>query len=410
MPTSNPTSFKTTGIRKIAITGVTGLLGRNLLLEIIKNNVHEPEAIQFFLFGRNSQARSLRDRVVQILDREGPAYTGVEDFATLRNTILSNCHFFASDLCAPNLGLSRGDIQQLRRHSMDWFFHTAALTDFRDGEVVRSNLEATNILGTQKVVDLAAKLETAQFVYVSSAYVCGNSSGVIPPNSISFAHGFRNAYERSKLEGEVFVREYFEQRKQLAFKIFRPSTISGRLMENPIGATCKFDVFYSWLAWFMRVKMKLQAKSGNGLGGPLSLNLRVWANAQAGLNIVPVDYAVKAMYQIMNGNAVEDSYHLVNEQELPHRLYLRIMLEKGGINGVEFVDTRPGGLNVHEQFYYKTVGQIFSPYLTGPPMDATSFSTLIDYYLAESFGLESPPPNQSLPTTSHPAGRIFSSR
>jgi len=394
-------------MKNIAITGVTGLLGRNLLLEIIRENVHEPESIRYFLFGRSSQSVSLRDRVIQILDREGADYLGIEDFEAIKATVLRNCRFFEIDLCAPNLGLNREDLQWLRRQSIDWFFHTAASTDFRDGEMVRSNLNATNVLGTQKVVDLSVKLESAQFVYVSSAYVCGNNSGLISPNSISFDHGFRNNYERSKLEAEIFVRDFFANRNLNGFKIFRPSTISGRLIESPIGATCKFDVFYSWLTWFMRLKKKLQTKSGDCLSNSLSLNLRIFANVQAGLNIVPVDYAVKTMYQVMKGNAMEESFHLVNEHEIPHRLYLRIMLEKGGIEGIEFVNRKPVNLKPHEQFYYKTVGQIFSPYFAGAPMhfdtrsadkymnelscptmDATNFGKLIDYYLEQTCRLE----------------------
>jgi len=43
-----------------ALTGITGLLGRNLFLEIIKKNINDLFKTKFILFGRNSKTKTLK--------------------------------------------------------------------------------------------------------------------------------------------------------------------------------------------------------------------------------------------------------------------------------------------------------------------------------------------------------------
>ena len=148
------------------------------------------------------------------------------------------------------------DLEKLGAKPIDYFFHIAALTDFRDGPAVIESLWQTNVEGTKQVLSLVSSLSVGEFVYVGSAYSCGLRGGRIPPNCMGPPSSrFRNPYEKSKLEAEMEVRS-FAQESGVRCRYFRPSTICGRLMEPPTGCIHKFDVFYAWAAFFLRAKMK----------------------------------------------------------------------------------------------------------------------------------------------------------
>ena len=44
---------------RIALTGVTGLLGRNLLFEFIRQHEHDLDNLEIFILGRNGREKSL---------------------------------------------------------------------------------------------------------------------------------------------------------------------------------------------------------------------------------------------------------------------------------------------------------------------------------------------------------------
>lgn len=395
---------------RIAITGATGLVGRNLLLEIIKQNLANLNDIDVVILGKGKHNKSLRQRIESILFTEGPDYIAAENIARadLAQFSEKQIRYVDIQLSAPGLGISEVDRQKLREAPIDFFFHSAGLTDFRHTPDAVEKLTAVNLTGTQKMTELAETLDIGEFCYVGTAYACGETFGTVEPDYVNPDQDFRNPYERIKLEAEIVVRE-FQQRTGMKCRYLRPSTICGRLMEREYGATPKFDVFYLWAAFFLRWKMKLLNGSGaNVLDTPLEMDLRFWGNREAGLNIVPVDYVVKAMLEICLQDAPGESFHLVGDQETLHRHYTAGILESLNITGPQFVDNEPLDLNRIESFYYKTVGKIFMPYaiqdpilfstanmdaimaqanLKCPPIDRENLSLLLDYGKRHNFGL-----------------------
>jgi hypothetical protein len=63
---------------RVALTGATGLLGRNLLFEFIKEYADDPTNLHFVLLGRGESRTSLRQRVEEILLTDGAAYLRAE--------------------------------------------------------------------------------------------------------------------------------------------------------------------------------------------------------------------------------------------------------------------------------------------------------------------------------------------
>lgn len=346
------------------MTGVTGFLGRNLLFEVIRQNRSRLDALQIAVLGRPaSNGEALKERIREIL--------AGDDFECLRlsreavDFLLSRVfQFIDVDFTSDDVHLAPDDFTRLASAPIDWFFHLAGLTDLRTGRPSEMALHRVNMEGTSRVLQLVSRLRVREFCYVGTAYSCGITSGRINPDDLSPGRQFRNPYERSKCSAELLVRE-FARKTGTRCRYFRPATICGRLLEPPLGAVSKFDVFYSWPAFFARMSRKAAQQ---GARHPRVLNVRVCYNRRSGLNIVPVDYVAKAMYLVCDQDHPGSSYHLVNDAETPHSRYIPQLLEAIGVSGVTQVDHVPVSRNALEDLYYRTVGALYTPYITCGPM------------------------------------------
>lgn len=247
-----------------------------------------------------------------------------------------------------------------------------------------------------------------EFCYVSSAYSCGKTCGNIKPDYTNLDQDFRNPYERIKLETEILIRDFCEKRN-IRYRIFRPSTFCGRLLEQPQGYINKFDVFYEWAAFFLYLKTKQISNMTELFQAPLHYPVRMCRKKNAGLNIVPVDYAAKIMLQVALQNHPDISFHLCNKGETPHELYVPMMLNLCNVQDHEIVEEMPRDMTRLEKFYYRTVGKIFTPYVcsdpihfdtsniitvekkagfTCPTIDKECFQKLMEYAKSKYFGLD----------------------
>jgi len=394
---------------KIAITGATGLLGRNLLFEIIKQNINNLDMLEIFILGRSQGKTTIEQRIQQIILEDGLSYLSLDEKQRekVKNYSKTGTKCIDMDLSEQRLAMTSEDIKLLKSTKIDFFFHIAALTDFRNTPKVKNLLIKTNIEGTKQILDLVKELKVREFCYTGTAYACGEIAGNIKPDYINFEQKFRNTYEKTKLEAEVLIRS-FARKSKIRCRYFRLSTISGRLMEQPLGAVNKFDVFYSWAAFFLYLKLKRLENHNNKYNNSVNFDVRICYRLNSGLNIVPADYAAKVMYQACMQNDKGESYHLVNTEETPHALYIPIMLTTINVKGIKQVDHIPNQMNHLEKLYYKTAGQIFTPYITSdpmlfdaqslknilnksklycPPVDRNNFTILMDYAKKYDFGI-----------------------
>lgn len=61
---------------RIVITGATGLIGRNLLFEIIKQNMAALDNWEIIILGRGKNEESLEKRISDIINLDGIDYFG----------------------------------------------------------------------------------------------------------------------------------------------------------------------------------------------------------------------------------------------------------------------------------------------------------------------------------------------
>jgi nucleoside-diphosphate-sugar epimerase len=163
--------------RSILVTGVTGLLGRDVLARLLTAN---PRLRAYVL---------VRDVVRWSRVARELGHTRVIPVQ--------------GDLCVEGLGLTT-DVRAAICKDVTAIIHLAANTSF---STPLDRARAVNTLGTQRVLDIANDCASpARVVYVSTAFVAGRRTGVIAEAVHSPDVGWVNAYEQSKYEAEQLVR------------------------------------------------------------------------------------------------------------------------------------------------------------------------------------------------------------
>jgi long-chain acyl-CoA synthetase len=193
-----------TNEQTILLTGATGLLGSELLHEVLKreNNARvlvlmrgEPEAAQ-------ARFRSLMQ----------------DPFLSIR---AKRIELVVGNLLEPNLGLepqTRAALAERITHVV----HAAASISF---DLPYAQAHAINCGGTERVCALAAESKHLQaFAHISTAYVAGRRKGIITEDQLDHDAGFVNTYEHTKYESEQFLRA---QMSRLPIAIYRTTTMIG---------------------------------------------------------------------------------------------------------------------------------------------------------------------------------------
>jgi len=380
---------------RVAVTGATGVLGRNLLFELIKRHRDDLDSLEVLVLGRSRRGRDVRRRAEDAVLSDGLPYVrGAPTDADAKPSAdalgafcRANVRGIPMDLDREDLGLTAEGARELRAGPIDLFFHGAALTDLRASAPVAAAVARTNVAGTARLLELVSSLDVGEFCYIGSAYACGHADGRILPDHVNGDDGFRNPYEASKLAAEVLTRRFARERGQRC-RYFRPSIICGRLLELPTGCICKFDVFYALAVFLYRLKLQAFGDRAAALARPLRLDLRACCNPRGGLNVVPVDYVAKAICEVCLSGHPGESYHVVNEVATPHRLLFRLIPEALNVQGVEVVECVPADVSRQEALLYRTLGPVFGPYVQAGPMhfDTTSMAEAL-----RGSGLRCPP-------------------
>nr|VFJ54777.1 MAG: Male sterility protein [Candidatus Kentron sp. FW] len=393
----------------ILMTGGTSLLGRNFLFEVFRAN-EKGEDIKLSLLGRSSGTQTFKQRVMSFLSDECPE--------SLQASLPRILDYFDDDESVKyleyNLGESQLFDESTKSRIMGMRFthilHVASITDFRSAREVVEKLDRVNVGGTSQMLALCKELNVNKFIYVSSAYVCGDTQGEISPDYVNLEARFRNSYEQTKLQAEVNVRQFCKE-NGVNYIIHRPSIVCGRLIEPVLGLTYKFDIFYSCAAFLLNAKKLIhddQLSMEELLRIHMDIPMRVQYSEDSGLNIVPADYVAKVMMSTILEDGYNRSLHLVNDEETPHSLYIPLVEKAVNTTGVMCVEEEPKDKDIIEKMYYRSVGKIFTPYITSrsmffdksnmgstqlecPKIDEKKFNILMEYARSRNFGLSKIP-------------------
>jgi len=208
------------------------------------------------------------------------------------------------DISQQRLGLSDHDFERLAGE-MTHAYHLAAIYDLA---VPLEVAQRVNVDGTGNVLDLClAAPGLERLHYVSTAYVAGLRRGVVYEHELVFGQPFKNHYESTKFQAEVWVRE---RRAQIPTTIYRPAIVVG---DSHTGQTQKFDGPYFLLRLISRLTRQGLPLPQTGRSGAL-------------FNVVPIDFVVDAIAAVTrDDSAVGETLHLVDPDPLTAREMTRLL-------------------------------------------------------------------------------------
>ena len=187
---------------RILLTGAATLVGAEILKELLL--LPGVESILVTLSSEESMRRQEMDRLT--------AYLGPMPRSAVP---------LAADLRLPRFGLSPGEWDELAL-SVDVGFHCA------QRESKDQNLELARELNVRPVeawIDLLGRNPKLRLHHLSSGFIAGTRRGLLTEFDLDCGQNFHNAWERSKFEAEVRLRESEASDR---VTIYRPSHTLGR--------------------------------------------------------------------------------------------------------------------------------------------------------------------------------------
>src|SRR5919204_4547404 len=190
------------------VTGFPGFIGRRLVAALLA----EPEA-----------------RVTALVE---PRMVDAARAAAAQVDGAERVEILPGDIAERGLGLADLDRERLEAE-MTAAFHLAAIYDL---SVPLELAQRVNVDGTGNVLELCSRAERLERLnYVSTAYVAGMRHGVVYEHELALGQGFKNHYESTKFQAELWVREAMAR---VPTTIYRPAIVVG---DSSTGETQKFD-------------------------------------------------------------------------------------------------------------------------------------------------------------------------
>jgi long-chain acyl-CoA synthetase len=323
----------------VFLTGGTGFLG----MELIARMLDAGDGPDIYVAIRADDPLAAQTRLAETIGRLWE--TPPESIARLRAV--------RADLTAPGLGLTASVRDDLAANA-ERVVHCAASISFT---LPLAQARAVNVAGTRRVLELAAELPRLErVVHVSTAYVSGRTPEVFD-ESHPGGSGFRNTYERTKMEAEAAVRA-----AGLPFAIVRPSIVVGKAGS---GWTATFNVLYWPLQAFARGLLPVVPADPDGI-----------------VDMVPVDYVAEVIERATFDAETGGCFHAVAGD--------RAILVRDLIDGVcSELSLEPPELTPPNTLEDGHPAEIFAPYF--------DVNTRFDNTRARRIAGEAPDPLSYLP-------------
>lgn len=272
------------------VTGYPGFIGKKL----VEHLADQDPGSRIFLL--------VQPKFIQDAHRD---VERIRAAAAQKTQAVPRFEILAGDIVDMHLGLSGEEYQRLREAVTD-VFHLAAASHLGMPKQIAWRV---NVEGTRNVLELAGDCPgLRRFNHMSTCFVSGDRVGVIAEDELDCGQGFRNAYEETKFQAEKLVQR---AASGLPITVYRPASVVG---DSRTGEIDRFDGPY-YLG--MLVVMS-----------PLVTPVPLPGNGAAPLNVVPVDFAVQAVWSISrNPAAVGKTVHLVDPNPMSARRVYELIAE-----------------------------------------------------------------------------------
>jgi NAD(P)-dependent dehydrogenase (short-subunit alcohol dehydrogenase family) len=249
------------------VTGATGFLGRNLVELLLK-----------------------REGTVYVLVREG-SKGRLEELRRRWGVDEDRVVGIVGDVSEPHLGVSDDDLDRLRGN-VDHLFHFAAVYDMTaDAESQR----IANVEGTRHMIQFADAVEAGTVHMVSSIAAAGLYNGTWREDMFEEAENLDvHPYFRTKHDSEGVVRSECPR----PWRIYRPGIVVGN---SETGEMDKVDGPYYFFKLIRRIR------------GAVPQWMPMVGVEGREINIVPVDFVVRAMDHIAHSEGLDRrTFHLTD--------------------------------------------------------------------------------------------------
>jgi thioester reductase-like protein len=254
------------------VTGFPGFIGKKLVRELLADS----DTIQIGCLVEPRMQEAARKAAAELPDGD-------------------RVEILPGDITDRRLGLSNDDYERLTAQTKA-VFHLAAIYNLA---VPLELAQQVNVDGTGNIVEFCENCERLERLnYVSTAYVAGTRKGVVYEHELIMGQWFKNHYESTKFQAEVWVRESMDK---VPTAIYRPAIVVG---DSQSGETQKFDGPYFMLR---AINVSVQR------GWPIAK----YGRSAAPFNVVPVDFVVAGlMAGSKDEKAVGETFHLVDPEPI----------------------------------------------------------------------------------------------
>jgi NAD(P)-dependent dehydrogenase (short-subunit alcohol dehydrogenase family) len=252
------------------VTGATGFIGKRLVKALLARR----GAVVHFLVRPGSEGK-----LAALYE-----YWGVGKTRAMPVT---------GDLTAKKLGVAADTVKALKGQ-IDAVYHLAAVYDLGADEESQIRV---NVEGTRNLVEFAQAIHAGHLHHVSSIAAAGLYEGVFREDMFDEAEGLDHPYFMTKHESEKIVRKECK----VPWTVYRPAAVVG---DSQTGEMDKIDGPYYFFKLIQRMRQILPPWFPTvGLEG-------------GRINIVPVDFVVKALDHISHAKGELDGkcFHLVDPQ------------------------------------------------------------------------------------------------
>ncbi|WP_299321774.1 SDR family oxidoreductase [uncultured Maribacter sp.] len=349
----------------ILLTGATGTLGSQVLFSLIEERFSSIEKL--YLPVREKKTVSPEKRISNMLESDfAPSF--IKD--NLKGILAKIVVIAAKDILKPEQFLSGKKISH--------FIHLAGFVNLSTRPEAKTEIFKENFEFTKSIFETYTPF-IDKFTYISTAFSAGDIGGLIPNDYLRMKpERHRNHYEASKFASEQFLTQAGAA-LNIPVQILRPSVLGGNISNKPSFFISKYMVFYLFAKFFHNTTTRDE--------------IRITANSNSGLNIIPTDYAAKVIVKVFDTT--------IKQLNIVHSKTTHVT--RGVSRILETVDFENFKLTPHmisaatgfesklEKFYYDTIGVHITPYLTSKPCewDTTELERILPipkYNLEEYLG------------------------
>lgn len=339
---------------KIVLTGATGVLGSQIMYEILELFIKESIDGKLILISRSKKNKSALDRINELLSSDyAPQFlkdTGIEKLDQYIEIVDTDLESMQENFSSKINGA--------------YFIHSAGYVNLSTDEAHREKIFEENTKITKFILENFHHL-IKKFIYIGTAFSSGERSGIVDNDyhNLDFVPRHRNAYENAKFHSEKFVAKRCKA-LGLPYQILRPSVICGKMLgdENKYFIS-KYMVFYLLAKFFYFVAQRKTEQE----------NVRFTIGQMSGLNIIPVDYVAKVIVAVFRRHDIHQ-LNIVSHESLNLVKGLELIMNEVGYSNYTII---PDSLyfeyqNTTEKLYYESIGKHLKPYLVS---SAKQFNT-----------------------------------